>query len=201
MFVLFVNVKTTKPYIHCLFCFCFKVWFQNKRARWRCRVKNTANMYPGMSPMSPTMSPVAHYGMQTPHSMFASHQFLPQAMQAGAGHFAAYPVSPGVAHLTPGPNLPLPGYQWRQHTSPEVTYHAAAQQSEDQQGHQSPPSQGRQVSLQSPLSQLEHRSQHQAMPMLQMMASPMFSSGQLPVAFPPHMFPYTFPHGGFTPYC
>ncbi|XP_069141697.1 intestine-specific homeobox-like [Argopecten irradians] len=80
-----------------------KVWFQNKRARWRKRVQDDKRMMPFdhrafpspfMSPLSPVMSPVASYG------------FLPGSPILGS------PSSP--SQVVPGPMMPFP----RPSTSP-----------------------------------------------------------------------------------
>ncbi|XP_060064659.1 homeobox protein Hox-B4a-like [Ylistrum balloti] len=74
-----------------------KVWFQNKRARWRKRVQDDKRMMaydhrafpsPFMSPLSPVMSPVASYG------------FLPGSPMLGS------PSSP--SQVVPGPMMPFP---------------------------------------------------------------------------------------------
>ncbi|XP_053377973.1 homeobox protein orthopedia-like [Mercenaria mercenaria] len=78
-----------------------KIWFQNKRARWRRRVNDVNNYPQPFLPVSPMLSPVAPYGfMPTGHMMTSSP---PQAIP---GYFN-YPWMQGS--LSPNNNQQLPG--------------------------------------------------------------------------------------------
>ncbi|XP_060578650.1 homeobox protein DLL-1-like [Ruditapes philippinarum] len=77
-----------------------KIWFQNKRARWRRRVNDANNFPQPFLPMSPMMSPVTPYGfMPTGHMMTSSPS------QAMPGYFN-YPWMQNS--LSPNNNQQLP---------------------------------------------------------------------------------------------
>ncbi|WAQ96599.1 ARX-like protein, partial [Mya arenaria] len=59
-----------------------KIWFQNKRARWRRRVNESVNSYPtGYMPMTPAMSSVSPFSYMTSGHMVAASS--PQHVTAG----------------------------------------------------------------------------------------------------------------------
>ncbi|WAQ96395.1 PITX1-like protein [Mya arenaria] len=93
-----------------------KIWFQNKRARWRRRVNNSMNSYTaGLVPRTPAMSPVHPYSYMTPGHMVAtsspqhvaSDYFNPwiqtSSIRPNKNHSAQFPVNPAQPRLSPTP--------------------------------------------------------------------------------------------------
>ncbi|WAQ96394.1 PITX3-like protein [Mya arenaria] len=93
-----------------------KIWFQNKRARWRRRVNNSMNSYTaGLVPRTPAMSPVHPYSYMTPGHMVvtsspqhvASGYFNPwiqkSSISPNNNRSAQFPVNPAQPRLSPTP--------------------------------------------------------------------------------------------------
>jgi hypothetical protein len=115
-----------------------KVWFQNKRARWRRQVKDRAPMYPVMSPVvSPVAGTVAPYGLVAAVPTFAPYS---PASQVFPGHYQPYPNSP-VSFYTPGHHHQF--YQSPQILQEQSKQPVALQSGDQRRRHspsQSPPS-------------------------------------------------------------
>ncbi|KAK3587426.1 hypothetical protein CHS0354_007913 [Potamilus streckersoni] len=82
-----------------------KVWFQNKRARWRRRVQDNIHQYPQFTQMSPVLSPVPNYGFMAPPTMLASTTSPPQVVPSP---YFTFPGSSSPCSMTSNTIIPSP---------------------------------------------------------------------------------------------